>query len=172
MQNAFTKKAIYIHNENIPLDWAKHNGFLHQTPTNLIIGVDNMVPPCISSSTNLSHIIKTNNPHFQKGMKDDVIKKLHAADNVVIFGHSLGITDSDYFKPYFSAIIEGKIKRQNIFIVTYNEESFSDICSNMQEYGIKFDDINKANVDVHLVYTTSKSQSTEFIQMLAFLYGV
>lgn len=165
------KKAVYIHNENIPLDWAKHHGFMHQTPTNLIIGVDNMVPPCISSSTHLSHIIKTKNPYFPKGMKENVVERLFTADNVVIFGQSLGITDSDYFKPYFYGIIEGKIKRQNIFIVTYNEESFSNIYSNMQEYGIKIEDMKKANVDVHLVYTIKGSQSMEFMQMLTTLYG-
>ena len=165
------KKAVYIHNENIPLDWAKHHGFMPQTPTNLIIGVDNMVPPCISSSTHLSHIIKTKNPYFPKGMKENVVERLFTADNVVIFGQSLGITDSDYFKPYFYGIIEGKIKRQNIFIVTYNEESFSNIYSNMQEYGIKIEDMKKANVDVHLVYTIKGSQSMEFMQMLTTLYG-
>ena len=42
----------------------------------------------------------------------------------------------------------------------------------MQEYGIKIEDINKANVDVHLVYTIKGSQSMEFMQMLTILYGV
>lgn len=142
-----------------------------ETPTNLIIGVDNMEPPCINSNTHLSRIIKTKNPHFQKGMKENIVERLFTADNVVIFGQSLGITDSDYFKPYFRGIIEGKIKRLNIFIVTHNEESFSNIYSNMQEYGIKIEEINKTNVEVHLVYTIKGSQSMEFMQMLTTLYG-
>ena len=41
---------------------------------------------------------------------------------------------------------------------------------NMQEYGIKIEEINKANVDVHLVYTIKGPQSMEFIQMLTTLY--
>ena len=41
----------------------------------------------------------------------------------------------------------------------------------MQEYGIKIEDINKANVDVHLVYTIKGSQSMESMQMLTTLYG-
>ena len=118
-------KPVFIHNETVPLDRAKHHGLCHFIPMNLIFGV----------------------------------------------GQSFGITDSDYFKPYFYGIIEGKIKRQNIFIVTYNEESFTNIYSNMQEYGIKIEDINKANVDVHLVYTIKGSQSMEFMQMLTTLYG-
>ena len=144
---------------------------LIQFNTNFAKGIGVMVPPCISSSTHLSHIIKTKNPYFPKGMKENVVERLFTADNVVIFGQSLGITDSDYFKPYFYGIIEGKIKRQNIFIVTYNEESFSNIYSNMQEYGIKIEDMKKANVDVHLVYTIKGSQSMEFMQMLTTLYG-
>lgn len=104
-------------------------------------------------------------------MKGNVVERLFTADNVVIFGLSLGITDSDYFKPYFCDIIEGKIKRLNIFIVTHNEESFSNIYPNMQEYGIKIEEISKANVEVHLVYTIKGSQSMEFMQMLTTLYG-
>jgi len=88
---------------------------LIQFNTNFAKGIGVMVPPCISSSTHLSHIIKTK--------------------------------------------------------VTYNEESFTNIYSNMQEYGIKIEDINKANVDVHLVYTIKGSQSMEFMQMLTTLYG-
>lgn len=41
----------------------------------------------------------------------------------------------------------------------------------MQEYVIKIEEINKANVDVHLVYTIKGPQSMEFIQMLTTLYG-
>ena len=119
----------------------------------------------------LSHIIKVNNPNFNTKNKENLQNDLETAQNVVFFGQSFGITDSDYFKPYFYGIIEGKIKRQNIFIVTYNEESFTNIYSNMQEYGIKIEDINKANVDVHLVYTIKGSQSMEFMQMLTTLYG-
>lgn len=90
---------------------------LIQFNPNFAKGIGVMVPPCISSSNHLSHIIKTKNPYFPKGMKENVVERLFTADNVVIFGQSLGITDSDYFKPYFYGIIEGKIKRQNFLLL-------------------------------------------------------
>lgn len=164
-------KPVFIHNETVPLDRAKHHGLCHFIPMNLIFGVDSMMPSCIAKSELLSHIIKVNNPNFNTKNKENLQNDLETAQNVVFFGQSFGITDSDYFKPYFYGIIEGKIKRQNIFIVTYNEESLTNIYSNMQEYGIKIEDINKANVDVHLVYTIKGSQSMEFMQMLTTLYG-
>lgn len=164
-------KPVFIHNETVPLDRAKHHGLCHFIPMNLIFGFDSMMPSCIAQSELLSHIIKVNNPNFNTKNKENLQNELETAQNVVFFGQSFGITDSDYFKPYFYGIIEGKIKRQNIFIVTYNEESFTNIYSNMQEYGIKIEDINKANVDVHLVYTIKGSQSMEFMQMLTTLYG-
>lgn len=164
------KKAVYIHNENIPLDWAKHHGFMYQASTNLIIGVDNMVPPCISSGTHLSHIIKTKNPHFQKGMKENVVERLFTADNVVIFGQSLGITDSDYFKPYLTSVINGETDNKNIFIVTYNNSSLNGIKNNMSEYDINFDDITKSKVNINIVFTERGITSYEFQMMITELY--
>ena len=48
-----------------------------------------------------------------KSNNNDNVHKFHSmlkkAYNVIIYGHSLGITDSDYFKSYFEDIITGKI---------------------------------------------------------------
>ncbi len=67
-------------------------------------------------------------------MKENVVERLFTADNVVIFGQSLGITDSDYFKPYFYGIIEGKIKRQNFLLLPIMRRALLisiQICKNM-----------------------------------------
>ena len=129
-----------------------------------------MVPPCISSSTHLSHIIKTKNPYFPKGMKENVVERLFTADNVVIFGQSLGITDSDYFKPYLTSVINGETDNKNIFIVTYNNSSLNGIKNNMSEYDINFDDITKSKVNINIVFTERGITSYEFQMMITELY--
>ena len=144
---------VFMHNQNTPLDWAIHHRLCHFTPTNLIFGVDSSVPSCIKNNEILSHIIKINNPHFNMERKHNLHQALNEVNNVIIFGQSFGITDSDYFKPYFEAIIDKNIQRQNLYFVTYNKASQNNIIQNMKQYGINFDHILKSNININIIYT-------------------
>ena len=124
---------VFMHNQNTPLD--------------------SSVPSCIKNNEILSHIIKINNPHFNMERKHNLHQALNEVNNVIIFGQSFGITDSDYFKPYFEAIIDKNIQRQNLYFVTYNKASQNNIIQNMKQYGINFDHILKSNININIIYT-------------------
>lgn len=163
-------KISFVHNPSVPLDWAKEERYCHYIPTNLIIGVDSAVPDCIKSNEKLSPIIKTHNPNFNKNIKCELHKALISARNVIIFGHSLGITDSDYFKPYFEAIINETIHKQQLYIVTYDQESLKDILKNIKRYGLKWTEITMHKVNIKIIYTQNKTQSEEYKEMIKELY--
>ncbi len=86
------------------------------------------------------------------------IDKFHSllkmSKNIIIYGHSLGITDSDYFEPFFKAIINGSIKNKTIYIVTYDVKSLQQIKDNMLDYGIKYADLFFSNVTFIPVFTS------------------
>lgn len=163
-------RPVFIHNETAPLDWAKHHGLCHFIPMNLIFGVDSKIPTCISKNDQLSHIIKIKNPHFDIKNKENLQNDLETAQNVVFFGQSFGITDSDYFKPYLTSVIDGETDNKNIFIVTYNNSSLNGIKNNMSEYDINFDDITKSKVNINIVFTERGITSYEFQIMITELY--
>lgn len=105
-----------------------------------------------------------------KSNKNDNIYKFHSmlkkANNVIIYGHSLGITDSDYFKSYFEDIITGKIYDKNIYIVTYNEASLQDIVDNMEAYGIDYTKLISANVNLIPIFTSNGKEDINFCHMM------
>lgn len=55
------------------------------------------------------------------------------ADNVIVFGHSLGGTDFDYFKKYFKTIAEQQSpdKSRSFAIITKNNDAFDTIMANI-----------------------------------------
>lgn len=163
-------KPVFIHNETVPLDWAKHHGLCYYIPMSLIFGVDSKMPSCITKNKQLSHIIKVNNPNFNTKNKENLQKDLKTAQNVVFFGQSFGITDSDYFKPYLNSVINGETDNKNMFIVTYNNSSLNGIINNMSEYGINFVDIKTSKVNINVVFTERGITSYEFQMMIKELY--
>lgn len=163
-------KPVFIHNETVPLDWAKHHGLCYFIPMSLIFGVDSKMPSCITKNKQLSHIIKVNNPNFNTKNKEHLQKDLKTAQNVVFFGQSFGITDSDYFKPYLNSVIKGETDNKNMFIVTYNNSSLNGIINNMSEYGINFVDIKTSKVNINIVFTERGITSYEFQMMIKELY--
>lgn len=163
-------KPVFIHNETVPLDWAKHHELCYFIPMSLIFGVDSKMPSCITKNKQLSHIIKVNNPNFNTKNKENLQKDLKTAQNVVFFGQSFGITDSDYFKPYLNSVIKGETDNKNMFIVTYNNSSLNGIINNMSEYGINFVDINMSKVNINIVFTEKGITSYEFQMMIKELY--
>ena len=98
------------------------------------------------------------------------IDKFHTltknADNIIIYGHSLGITDSDYFKPILKSIIENRVVNKTIYIVTYNEASLQCIKDNILEYGISYSDLLLSNVNLQTIFTSKGKNDLDFCNML------
>ena len=128
------------------------------------LGVDSNVKYIgeLSNEDKIKCMIKSNN--------NDNVHKFHSmlkkAYNVIIYGHSLGITDSDYFKSYFEDIITGKIYDKNIYIVTYNKASLQDIVDNMRAYGIDYTKLISASVNLIPIFTSKGKEDLDFCHMM------
>lgn len=63
-----------------------------------------------------------------------IVDDLDVADEIIIFGHSLGYNDQQYFKPFFKKQSSvGAIKRKRITIITKDESSEEEIKRALQK---------------------------------------
>jgi len=91
------------------------------------------------------------------------------ADAIIIYGHSLGITDSDYFKPIFEFMIDGTIGNKDVYIVTRDAGCIPMIAEHMADYGINYDKLLLSNNSFHHVFTCEGADSKEFKEMMKLL---
>ena len=95
-----------------------------------------------------------------------LLLSIKEADNIIIYGHSLGITDSDYFKPIFEAMIDGTITNKIVFIVTRDKGCISTLAEHMADYGILYDKLLLSKNSFHHVFTCDGFESMEFKEMM------
>ncbi|MCR5520263.1 MAG: bacteriophage abortive infection AbiH family protein [Bacteroidales bacterium] len=63
-----------------------------------------------------------------------IVDDLDSADEIVIYGHSLGYNDKQYFKPFFKKQSgEGALKRKDIIIITKDDSSEEDVKRSLQK---------------------------------------
>lgn len=62
-----------------------------------------------------------------------MVSDLLSANDITVFGHSLGVNDSQYFKPFFKQQSSVGASRKNITIFTKDEESELQIKRSLQE---------------------------------------
>lgn len=108
---------------------------------------------------------KSFDPNFKT---PKIVYDLLYADEIVFFGHSLGMNDSQYFKPFFSqqTNIENP-KRKNITIFTRNEKSVMEIKRSLQKMtGYNFSLLNSLN-DLEIIMT--ENISTHYKSYKSFL---
>jgi len=153
----------YIHNAFVPREYTP-KGCMYLIYKNLIIGVEsNDIPQIILDNAKIRHIVKKNNPYF----KDcGIIEKFYVAKNIIIFGHSLSVTDSDYFKDFFNDICNNEVQDKTIYIVTYNQESLSELYKNMSGYGIEYSKLTNCKCRIISVYTKDGIGTPFFQQIL------
>ena len=113
------------------------------------------------SPSDISYILKSR----ENQIGDNLISKWKNYENIIIYGHSIGITDSDYFKPLFDSIISGTIIPQSIYIVTKDPESLEQIKENMLIYGIRYSQL-LCSCDITPVFTGNGSNHPLFNEML------
>lgn len=133
--------------------------------SNMIIGIDSKrIPLKIKQDEFLSTLIKRQNKNY----KDSGIEKnLMNSENIIFFGHSLGITDSDYFDDFFSNIMTSKCQR--IYFVTYNKESYNKIKKTSSEWGVDWELLYGDDIKIIPIYTSNGINQPEFKEMLSLL---
>ncbi len=112
---------------------------------------------------------------------------LDLADDVVIFGHSLGMNDSQYLKPFFMKQSDyGSIERKRITIITKNDKSEEEVKRSLQQLtnnhlsvlmtgnAVRFiktdligtDDGNQPLIKFLTDHDVSESEASQFIRAL------
>lgn len=156
---------IYIHGSFQPREFLEKD-LMFPIPNNLIIGIDSDISLSKIDNENIRHILKKQHRAYKE---TNILKSLKESHNIILFGHSLAITDSDYFKSFFSSIINGKLKPKKIFIVTYNSISLQEIKANMKEYSIDYNELFSSNVEIIPIFTVNGSNDHDFRKMLNYI---
>lgn len=160
------EEPICIHKGCVERDFAKENGLAYLISTDLIIGIDSSMPNNVLTNRYLSPIIKANSRNIRL---TDITTSLSEANRIVIFGHSLGITDSDYFKEFFLRCMNNVYSGKTIYIVTYNKDSLEGIKKNLRSYNIDYNKLCSSSNKLITIYT-EKGVSRDFREMVASLY--
>lgn len=152
--NLSSKDIAYIHN-SIESSYSNEG--------RIKLGIDNGVlsENQYLSPSDISYILKSR----ENQIGDNVISKWKNYENIIIYGHSLGITDSDYFKPLFDSINAGNIAPQSFYIVTKDSKSLEQIKDNMLTYDIRYSQL-LCSCDIKTVFTEKGSKQPLFNKML------
>lgn len=135
-----------------------------QSP-NMIIGIDSKrIPSYIKENKLLGSIIKKQNSQFKESHIENALSE---TENVIFFGHSLGITDSDYFDEFFYNLGTNKCKR--IYFVTYNQDSFNDIKNASAEWGVDWEELNSKNIEIIPIFTSEGINQSKFQELLSLI---
>lgn len=113
---------------------------------------DNLLKPLIKSDANTE--------------KDGLLYQLKKSDNIIIYGHSLSITDSDYFKLFFEYVTSNRFTSKSIYFVVYDSRGLQLVKNNMNEYGISFDELQLSQNEINIVYTSKGPKDSAFRHML------
>lgn len=98
--------------------------------------------------------------------KDGLIRQLKKSDNIIIYGHSLSITDSDYFKLFFEYVASNRFTSKSIYFVVYDTKGLQMLKNNMKEYGISFEELQFSQNEINIVYTSKGTEDRAFKNML------
>lgn len=97
---------------------------------------------------------------------DILISKWKHYYNIIIFGHSLGITDSDYFKPLFDSMLSINCQVKTLYIVTKDEKSLEQIKDNLFTYDIKYENLLLCTCCIIPIYTAKGKDQQLFRKLL------
>lgn len=130
----------------------------------MILGIDkNRIPSEIMENPYLAPIVKQQNPQYTDS---GIVNKLMTAETVIFFGHSLGITDADYFEDFFHQIFEDKKICRTIYIITFDSLALQGIYQNVQSWGVNLCELKSHGVKIIPIFTSNPTFSSEFLNML------
>lgn len=101
--------------------------------------------------------------------RDDLNEAMMSAENIIFFGHSMSITDSDYFEDFFHGIIDGLIADKGFFFITKDSNGLSDIKEHMSEWEIDFDKLNNSTNKISVIFTDDGIDDENFKRCLDML---
>lgn len=101
----------------------------------------------------------------ENSIGDSLISKWKQYDNIVIYGHSLGITDSDYFKPLFDSMLSDNITFSTLYIITKDCKSLELVKENLLSYGIDYSSLLCAS-NIVPIFTSKGKDQQSFRKML------
>ena len=108
-------------------------------------------------------LYKTSNKHYSS---NNLAESLDYAQEIIIFGHSLGENDFDYFKPFFQKISQNvginynKLENKRLELTIYTKDEESEIALKRQLRKLTDNHLQGiyANCDFKIKYTMSKDK--------------
>lgn len=104
------------------------------------------------------YMIKSENTLYKSR---HLAEKMLNADEVIIYGHSLGETDHCYFKPFFEEQVGENAKPRRLTIFTLNGESSYNITQQMVVLTDKKYQLFQDNTDVNIIRTANNVDMAE-----------
>jgi len=129
------------------------------------LGIDLHVKNSLAWTDKLKPYLKA----YGSDKKDALLSTIKDADSIILFGHSMGITDSDYFEPIFSSIIDGTLSEKDVFFITKNAFSMQCIKENLLSYGIDYDKLLFAASKCKCIYTDNGTNSLDFQEVITLI---
>ena len=109
-----------------------------------------------------SFLVKENQDYYPHDVVKSLKKDLMLANDVVIFGHSLNRIDMGYFEYLFKQFAQ---TNQSITFITKNKSSRDDIISNISQYVIPYEKLDKSG-RISFLYTDDyyNQEKSEYIE--------
>lgn len=105
-----------------------------------ILGID--VDDLDEINPQYSFLIKSNHPRFKP---TNLLYALEEAEEVVVFGHSFGRMDKQYFIDWLKMLSSGSYGKRQITIITYNDRSRLNVLDNIRRMGISVTKLRSFN---------------------------
>ena len=166
--NHISKARIISFNYTNPFSFLglKEHEILHihgdlENANTITLGVDKTIEDYVQNIEDYSRLLKTyNNDNVER-----FISAVKESATIIIYGHSLGITDSDYFKPMFELLNTGNSPKK-LFLITKNGVGWQQMKKNMLSYGIDFSKIICTNNSIEIIYTKDDASDSKFNELL------
>jgi hypothetical protein len=156
----------FLHGSFIP---HKHEPTpMYQIANFLTIGIDSKrINEQLIDREYLSPIIKLN--FVETSLLDELSQAMVKADNIIFFGHSMSITDSDYFDDFFNGMAANSITDKRLFFVTKNQKAMDEIKNNLRTWEVDYDKLFKSKNCIVEVFSDSGPENADFKAMLELL---
>lgn len=155
--NPFVKEGITV--PEIHFIHGKLEGSINGTQMKLGVDIGVVKQNELSKGSYLKPLLKSD-------ANIEILCQLKKSHNIIIYGHSLSITDSDYFKLLFEYITSNRFTSKSLYFVVYDANGLQMIKNNMEEYGISFDEIQFSQNEINIVYTSKGIEDNSFKKML------
>lgn len=135
------------------------------TGSEIRLGIDSSVECNFKNAAKMKPLLKS----VDNKWTYNFLKSMKEASSIIVFGHSFGVTDSDYFKPILDRMVTNNYKGKTMYIVTNNNDSMNEIKNNMSSYGINYNHLILSDNDIREIYTVNGIEDNSFQKMLSII---